>query len=52
MFHVYYVLKKALSPSANPQPLPPMLSKEVELQVTPAVKAVQNTTHRTAEVLI
>nr|KYP41568.1 hypothetical protein KK1_037051 [Cajanus cajan] len=52
VFHVS-LLKKALSPSATPQPLPPMLSEELELQVTPtAVKAVRNTTHGIAEVLI
>ncbi|RZB69357.1 Mitogen-activated protein kinase kinase kinase 1 isoform C [Glycine soja] len=43
VFHVS-LLKKALSPLANPQPLPPMLSEELELQVTlAAVKVVRNT---------
>nr|KYP61836.1 hypothetical protein KK1_016348 [Cajanus cajan] len=52
VFHVS-LLKKALSPSATPQPLPPMLLEELELQVTLAVvKAVRNTAHGIAEVLI
>lgn len=34
VFHVS-LLKKALKPHVQPQPLPPMLSEELELQVTP-----------------
>lgn len=46
------ILKKALSINKS-QPLPSMLSEEMESQVTPAaVKAVCNTAHETAEVLL
>ncbi|XP_073219669.1 uncharacterized protein [Cicer arietinum] len=52
VFHVS-LLKKAISSSAIPQPLPPMLSEELELQVTPAVvQDVRNTPSGIAEVLI
>ncbi|KAI5444317.1 hypothetical protein KIW84_012811 [Lathyrus oleraceus] len=52
VFHVS-LLKKALAPTSNQQPLPPMLSEDLELQVSPAaVSAVRNNANGSAEVLI
>ena len=42
VFHVS-LLKKAIAPAVKPQPLPPLLTDELELRVEPlAVKAVRN----------
>ncbi|KAI5408825.1 hypothetical protein KIW84_054597 [Lathyrus oleraceus] len=52
VFHVS-LLKKALALTSNQQPLPPMLSEDLELQVSPAaVSAAQNNANGLAEVLI
>lgn len=52
VFHAF-LLKRFVSPSANPQQFPPMLSEDMELQVVHVdVNAVCNTTDGVAEVLI
>jgi hypothetical protein len=52
VFHVS-LLKKAISPTVNPQPLPPMLSEDLELKVEPDfLKDVRTTAGGQVEVLI
>lgn len=52
VFHVS-LLNKALAPTSNRQPLPPMLYEDLELQVSPtAVSVVWNNANGSAEVLI
>ena len=52
VFHVS-LLKKAIALAMKPQPLPPMLTDELELRVEPqVVKVVKNHPAGTTEVLI
>lgn len=52
VFHVS-LLKKAIIPTVNPQPLPPMLSEDLELKVEPNfLKDVHTTVGGQVEVLI
>jgi len=52
VFHVS-LLKKAITPTVNPQPLPPMLSEDLELNVEPDfLKDVRTTAGGQVEVLI